>query len=654
MKLASGPPRAPETSRGPLLREPREIMEVRGLSTDTSYQFAVKAFDEWGTPGPLSNIATGRTLPPPTGSVSPATLSASLLTGEQATATVTLTNTGGGTLDFTTPTPLTGGILSDPQTAAGTGEADQEQAGGEPAIDRFGGPDAFGYRWIDSDEPGGPSFSWIEISGTGTPLPITGNDEMSVPVPLGFDFPFYGRFFSTVKVNTNGFLTFTWPVGPALNEPLPFFFGPDNLIAPLWDDLEPVGVQRIFVQTFPNRMVVEWFRIGQVHGIGSLTFEAILDATGVITFQYEHLEEFWESATVGIQDGTRTIGLQIAYNEPYLHDNLAIAISALPQWLTVTPVSGRLAAGESIPLEVRMDATGLGTGTYPGRVRILTNDPAHSVLPVDVSLSVTGAPDLTVQPASLDFGQVFIGSPKSLTLTTANRGTDVLHVTGISASTPEISATPSSFDVPPGGTRAVTVTWTPSAVGPLTGSVVIRSDDPVDASLTVPIAGAGIPPPVLVANPTSFDESFLSGEIVTRNLSVMNSGGSPLIINATSDQGAAGAGAIAIDPLESPARTGGPDVFGYRWKDSDEPGAAPFDWADISTTGIPVVVRYPQTARPAALWCSSPGSSFGQSQSRSVLVLIDSPLFRGTPKHVEPDRRQDPSSPSPTPQRRDC
>src|SRR6185436_13531620 len=50
--------------------------EVRGLSAGTGYYFAIKAKDEWGNLGPVSNIASGTTLPPPTFSSSPASFSA--------------------------------------------------------------------------------------------------------------------------------------------------------------------------------------------------------------------------------------------------------------------------------------------------------------------------------------------------------------------------------------------------------------------------------------------------------------------------------------------------------------------------------------------------------------------------------------------------
>jgi len=79
----------------------------------------------------------------------------------ERTETLTVTNTGEATLEFEA-TAYTAGIPSE------AGELDPFGAGG---------PDAFGYMWRDSDEPGGPVFDWVEISGIGTELPVSGDDS---------------------------------------------------------------------------------------------------------------------------------------------------------------------------------------------------------------------------------------------------------------------------------------------------------------------------------------------------------------------------------------------------------------------------------------------------------------------------------------------
>jgi len=51
-----------------------------------------------------------------------------------------------------------------------------------------------------SDEPGGPVFDWVDITGIGTPVPLpTGDDSNAPGIPIGFSFPFYGKSFGTVK-----------------------------------------------------------------------------------------------------------------------------------------------------------------------------------------------------------------------------------------------------------------------------------------------------------------------------------------------------------------------------------------------------------------------------------------------------------------------
>ncbi len=60
--------------------------------------------------------------------------------------------------------------------------------------------------WRDSDEPGGPIFEWVEISGIGTKLPVSGDDSRVVDLP--FDFPFYGDIKTEIRICSDGYLTF--------------------------------------------------------------------------------------------------------------------------------------------------------------------------------------------------------------------------------------------------------------------------------------------------------------------------------------------------------------------------------------------------------------------------------------------------------------
>ena len=200
--------------------------------------------------------------------------------------------------------------------------------------------------------------------------------------------------------------------------------------------------------SFGDSAIIQWQDVPFHAGSGASTFQAILDDRGGITFQYRSMTGAVNSATVGIQNADRTAGLEVALNQAYLHDELAVRIASIPRWLTVLPATGRLGAGESKLINVHMAASGLEGGAYPGAVHVLTNDPAHPDLIVSASLQVTGAPQVIVQPASLAYGDVFTGVATIRDLIVANGGTDTLHVSDVTPSDAALAPSRTTMSIP--------------------------------------------------------------------------------------------------------------------------------------------------------------------------------------------------------------
>ncbi|MDP4280882.1 MAG: choice-of-anchor J domain-containing protein [Bacteroidota bacterium] len=218
-----------------------------------------------------------------------------------------------------------------------------------------GGPDAMGYLWIDSDVTGGPTYNWIEISGSGSSVimngvsSFAGDDNFSEPVSLGFNFPFYGATRTQCYVDVNGEILLApnnwykaypnsgWNTdGNPFNQnsALPGYTGMPALIAVFWDDLKVIqGTGDIYSQTFGTSpdtyTVIQWNNVKFVAGTGgtsTLCFEVILKENGDIVMQYKNVDNgqsggtvphnLGQSATIGIQNDDYSAGLS------YLRENV--------------------------------------------------------------------------------------------------------------------------------------------------------------------------------------------------------------------------------------------------------------------------------------------------------------------------------------------
>lgn len=203
-----------------------------------------------------------------------------------------------------------------------------------------GGPDDFGYYFMDSAEPDGPEYSWIEISQSGTQIEPGSHYFMSGSIPLGFDFEFYGHIYSNIYVNSHGELHLgsrdTWL---STNDcPLPDPSTPHApLLAVFWDLLyihyeQGQGVYYQYFDTPNDHFVVEWRAKLDGQRSDSLVFEAILQDNGDIIYQYRHVNDLpggrGQQATIGMEYDVLPSGISYLCDDDNpanrLYDGLAI------------------------------------------------------------------------------------------------------------------------------------------------------------------------------------------------------------------------------------------------------------------------------------------------------------------------------------------
>src|SRR5690554_459699 len=395
-----------------------ETLVVEGLDFNTTYYFAIRSWDLWNNVSDISNNGVGTTYGAPTASVSPDSVHMNVVSGTTANGTVTLSNisSGNSTLDYQVSlenNTFTEGSFRLIQTPVNNESGTFDESKENPlinygqSIDGFGGPDAFGYEWIDSDEPNGPEYVWEDISTTGTEVTnwiasstFDPKDEgYAGPFPLGFNFKFYGNTKTEVYVGTNGLILFSPITGSFYsNAAIPNASDPNEFIAPFWDDLDGRTQGTVHYKQDGNRFIIQFTNWQRYSGTGSLTFQVVLHSSGKILIYYNNMNATLNSATIGIENADASIGLQVAYNANYIHNNLALQFSAEPDWLGASPLSGTLYNGSSVDIELEFRSEDFPEGDYSMDLVISSNDPSNPTITVPVTMTIFPVP---VEVASL-------------------------------------------------------------------------------------------------------------------------------------------------------------------------------------------------------------------------------------------------------------
>jgi regulation of enolase protein 1 (concanavalin A-like superfamily) len=306
---------------------------------------------------------------------SPASISLSVDQGEVQERALSLVNTLGQSVSYIVDPPS----VSIPWMS---GETPQDAANPE-------------YNWKDSDVAGGPAYVWNDISATGDALNNfypTGDDGFQ-QISLPFDFPFFGKSYSSAWVCSNGYLTFG-ATGVNRNSPgqIPSTSVPSNLIAPLIKDLNPASSGHVYCKVEPYKLTLQFDNVPLYSGSGTYTYQMVLESTGIITFYYKTLTGAVNNTVTGIQNGaTPPHGRQAAYNQNYLHDGLALQFHSIlvapPPWIQIKNRAGQVGSGQSANVDVTLGVIGLAPGTYTTALHL--KDSVGNTVGPDVPVSMT-------------------------------------------------------------------------------------------------------------------------------------------------------------------------------------------------------------------------------------------------------------------------
>ncbi|MDK9700034.1 MAG: T9SS type A sorting domain-containing protein [bacterium] len=337
-----------------------------------------------------------------------------------------------------------------------------------PSIDLVGGPDAFGYRFVDSQEPNGPVFNWIPGGGTN----ITGltDDNSMGPFPIGFDFSFYGNTYTQFYACSNGMIQFGGAYNYSYSTTLPHVS--DSAGVWMWGRDMHCGYGGTTVTyqnlTAPNRLVVTYDSLAQYStATNRVSLQVILYQSGEVLVQYGTITGTPTIVTAGIQNYHGSIFLAYTTSGvPVPLANSAILYYTLGQ--ASNPVPASMATG--VPLNATLSWTPAPAATSYNVLLDTVNPP--------VTVVATGITTTSYTPTNLVANTTYYWQVIASNGTSTNPGPIWSFTTGTGAA----PIAPSAATIQTSTMNSLTIGWTDNA-NDETGFPIYRSLDNVNFTL---------------------------------------------------------------------------------------------------------------------------------------------------------------------------
>lgn len=232
------------------------------------------------------------------------------LYGKSARSSVTVVLRDSGEID------LSFGQVAGSSYIVGISKGGAGNTGGEQHLATLGSPISYAgtytiYQQFGPSQPfdlGGKTLTFTPDDGIAPPPPppqehfLSIGDDDSAPVPIGFDFPFYGQTYQTVHVNSDGNLTLGVSDGVTAKRNEERFLTGAPRIAVLFADLDPsAGGAVSYLYPVPNTVTIRYTAVPFWGTSSSNTASVTLAATGTVTLEYGSVG--LSSAIIGVSQG---------------------------------------------------------------------------------------------------------------------------------------------------------------------------------------------------------------------------------------------------------------------------------------------------------------------------------------------------------------
>ncbi|MBS2100394.1 subtilase family N-terminal domain-containing protein [Carboxylicivirga linearis] len=387
---------------------------IEGLDAQTTYYFAIKAFDRWGNGSSLSNVISVATNNGPEITMgNPLEFDIDVQSNPISNQIFTFENTGEGVLNWQAHLGLDTLSL----TPFTTKQVTYPAFDNAPVLTGVGADDIIvdGLVAAPSYESIDERLRYVEYSTNATKR--IGENDTTITNSAA----------TWYKVdNDEGFnLTNMW-----LNLQVDPQTGP--IVIEIWKgsvlkDATLLSAQNYLTKTaFWTSHYIELeeqinFEKGDVFWVVVHIPSGNLYPLGIAE---EDSDEYSERCFISFNGGSSWSPLAAEINKDIYVWSWVMrsSMNDLGEYITLSPQDGVLTSGSSQDIALEINADNLIDGYYEDNLVVISNDPANKVARGKIKFNVTGHQPILSSSKTVDFGNVFVGDSKTLDIQIVNKG----------------------------------------------------------------------------------------------------------------------------------------------------------------------------------------------------------------------------------------